>query len=216
MFTGTALESSPPLVMDLSKSGSVTAARFWYTSPICRLSSLEIRPPVETPSMNNPRLRLATCHQSKPKRVGFVVIEGSGAFHSWLSVRVATQPLKASIHNQCSINYLNRWMFLRYCCESHMLFYMLLSIMVQKHLPQRDKFYFANIFPVAAVQFNSTPINDRTPIQIYAFLFTNICVAISFCPKAYQNWRTNPFWLISDTSMNIVSFCLWRARFYKR
>ena len=57
IFTGTALEISPPLTMDLSKSRSVTADPFCQTSPICRLKSSLIRPPVLTPSMKSPLLR---------------------------------------------------------------------------------------------------------------------------------------------------------------
>ena len=56
-FTGTALNTSPPLTMDFSKSSSVTALPFCQTSLMVRLSSSEMRPPVETPSMNSPRLR---------------------------------------------------------------------------------------------------------------------------------------------------------------
>ena len=57
VFTGTARETSPPLTMLLSKSKSDTDRPFCQTSPICRLSSSEMRPPVETPSRNKPRLR---------------------------------------------------------------------------------------------------------------------------------------------------------------
>ena len=57
VFTGTALDTSPPLTIDRSKSKSVTADRFCHTSPIVRLSSSLMRPPVLTPSMKSPRLR---------------------------------------------------------------------------------------------------------------------------------------------------------------
>ena len=49
LLTGTALEISSPLTMLLSKSRFDTARLFCHTSPIVRLKSSEMRPPVETP-----------------------------------------------------------------------------------------------------------------------------------------------------------------------
>ncbi len=57
VFTGTALDTSPPLTIDLSYSKSLTGFSFCHTSPIWRLSNSLMRPPVETPSMKSPRFR---------------------------------------------------------------------------------------------------------------------------------------------------------------
>ena len=93
-FTGTALDISPPLTMDLSNRRSVTALRFCHTSAICRLSSSEILSPcAHTPSIKSPRLRVPICAvEAGGNESDFFVVEGSCAFHCVFLLKILYNP----------------------------------------------------------------------------------------------------------------------------